>query len=144
MPFNDLSKAFSGNDVSLLLTDSGLDEVVNMYNMRKRKITPRNRVDTRGGVADFWTNQLLEITFESVVTKDLYQYLDTNTNLSARTVLPLIVMQVLALSQSGLVPDDVTENFSAQIPELEDLSINGSYWWIQVKMIVRNGTRVIT
>lgn len=144
MPFNNLSKAFSGNDVSLLMTDSGLDELVNIYNMRKRKITPRNRVDTRGGVADFWTNQLLEISFESVVTKDLYQYLDTNSDLNARTVLPLIVMQVLALSQSGLVPDDVTENFSAQIYDYDTVSINGSYWWIGVKMIVRNGTVVIS
>ena len=140
MPFANLSKAFSGNNVSLLLTDSGLDEVLNMYNMRKRKITPRNRVDTRGGVADFWTNQLLEITFESVVTKDLYEYLNTNSDLNSRTVLPLIVAQILSLSVSGLVPDDVTENFSIQISELEDISINGSYWWIQVKMIVRNGT----
>ncbi|KKN76247.1 hypothetical protein LCGC14_0372730 [marine sediment metagenome] len=144
MPFNNLSKAFSGNDVSLLMTDSGLDEIVNVYNMRKRKITPRNRVDTRGGVADFWTNQLLEITFESVVTKDLYEYLDTNSDLNARTVLPLIVMQILALSQSGLVPDDVTENFSAQIYDYDALSINGSYWWIGVKMIVRNDTVVIS
>lgn len=144
MPFANLSKAFSGNNVSLLLTDSGLDEVVNMYNMRKRKITPRNRIDTRGGVSDFWTNQLLEITFESVVTKDLYEYLNTNSDLNSRTVLPLIVAQILALGVSGLVPDDVTENFSIQIPELEDISINGSYWWIQVKMIVRNGTVVIS
>lgn len=144
MPFADLSKAFSGNDVSLLLTDSGLDEVINMYNMRKKKITPRNRIDTRGGVGDFWTNQLLEITFESVVTKDLYQYINTNSDLNSRTVLPLIVMQILGLSVSGLVPDDVTEDFSAQIYELEDISINGSYWWIGVKMIVRNGTVVIT
>jgi len=144
MPFNTLAEAFSGNNVSLLLTDSGLDEVLNMYNMRKRKITPRNRVDSRGGVADFWTNQLLEITFESVVTKDLYQYLNTNSDLNARTVLPLIVMQIIGLSVSGVVADDVTEDFSAQIPELEDLSINGSYWWIQVKMIVRNGTVIIS
>jgi len=144
MAFNDLAKAFSGNNVRLLLTDSGLDEVINMYNMRKRKITPRNRVDTRGGVADFWTNQLLEITFESVITKDLYLFLNTNTNLNTRTVLPLIVAQVLSDSLSGLVADDVSEDFSAQIYELEDLSINGSYWWIGVKMIVRNGTVTIS
>jgi len=144
MPFADLSKAFNGKNVRLLMTDSGLDELVNVYNMRKRKITPRNRIDTRGGVGDFASSQLLEIKFESVVTKDLYEYLDTNSNLNARTVLPTIVMQILADSQSGLVPDDITEDFSAQIWELDDLSIDGIWWWIGVTMITLNGTRVIS
>jgi len=144
MAFPDLAKAFNGKNARLLLTDSGLDEVLTMYNMRKRKITPRNRIDTRGGVADFAANQLLEVTFESVVTKLLYQYLDTNTNLNSRTVLPSIVMQILAESVSGLVGDDIQEDFTAKIWELDDLSIDGSYWWIQVKMITINGTRTIT
>ena len=149
MAFPDLSKAFNGKNVSLLLTDSGLDEVLTMYNMRKKKITPRNRIDTRGGTADFASSQLLEITFESVVSKLLYEYLDTNSNLNARTVLPTIAMKIIAESQDGTIVEsvpihDVQEVFSAQIWELEDLSIDGSYWWIQVKMITINGTRTIS
>jgi len=127
MAFPDLTKAFNGKNVRLLMTDSGLDEVLTMYNLRKRKITPRNRIDTRGGVGDFATNQLLEITYESVISKLLYQYLDTNSNLNSRTVLPTIVMQILAESDSGIMADDIQEDFSAKIWELEDLSIDGSY-----------------
>lgn len=144
MPFPDLSKAFNGKNVRLLMTDSGLDEVVTLYNMRKRKITPRNRIDTRGGVGDFASSQLLEIKYESVISKLLYQYLDTNSNLNSRTVLPTISMQILADSDSGLVPDDIQEDFDAQIWELDDLSIDGIWWWIGVTMITLNGTRVIT
>ena len=144
MAFPDLSKAFNGKNVRLLMTDSGLDEVLTLYNMRKRKITPRNRIDSRGGVGDFASSQLLEIKYEAVISKDLYEYLDTNSNLNARTVLPTIAMQILADSTSGLAPDDIQEDFSAKIWELEDLSIDGLWWWIGVTMVTINGTRVIS
>lgn len=143
MAFPDLSNAFNGKNVRLLMTDSGLDEVVTTYNMRKRKITPRNRIDTRGGVGDFASNQLLEIKYESVISKLLYQYLDTNSDLNSRSVLPTIPMQILAESDSGLVADDIQEDFSAKIWELDDMSIDGTWWWIGVTMITINGTRVI-
>ena len=140
MVFDKLDEAFNGQNVRLLLTDSGLQEDFNLYNMTKKKTTPRNRVNSRGGAGDFYTAQLREITYETVVTEQMFKYLDTQSTLTSRSALPKVVGQVISDSLSGVGADDMTENFTFQIIDLEDQSIDGNYWWVRVHMIIVPGS----
>jgi len=128
---------------SSLLADGTLNEDFNLYNMTKKKTTPRNRVHSRGGAKDFYGPQLRQITYETVVTEQMFKYLDTNSNLSTRSTLPQIVGQVISDSVSGVGADDMTENFTFEINDLEDQSIDENYWWVRVSMIIVPSTYTI-
>lgn len=142
MVFPKLDEAFNGNNVRLLLTDSGLQEDFNLYNMTKKKTTPRNRIDSRGGAGDFYAAQLREITYETVVTEQMFLYLNTQSTLNARSVIPGTVCQVISDSVDGA--SDLTEDFTAEIIEMEDNSIDGSYYWVRVHMIIKPGSYTVT
>jgi len=118
MVFDKLAEAFNGKNVRLLMTDAGLNEDFNLYNMTKKKTTPRNRVQSRGGAGDFYAAQLREIDFETVITKQMFVYLNTQSTLNSRSVIPNTVMQVLADSLDP-VANDLQEDFTAQIVDLE-------------------------
>ncbi len=139
MVFDKLAEAFNGKNVRLLMTDSGLNEDFNLYNLTKKKTTPRNRVQSRGGAADFYAAQLREVDYETVITKQMFLYLDAQSNLNSRSVIPNTVMQVLADSLDP-VANDLQEDFTAQIVDLEDQSIDGNYWWVRVHMIIVPGS----
>jgi len=140
MVFDKLDEAFNGRNVRLLLTDTGLQEDFNLYNMTKKKTTPRNRVHSRGGAADFFGPQLREITYETVVTEQMFKYLDSNSNLNTRSALPQIVGQVLSDTISGTVAKDMVEDFTFEILDLEDQSIDENYHWVRVHMIILPGS----
>ena len=142
MVFDKLAEAFNGKNVRLLLTDSGLNEDFNLYRLNKKKTTPRNRIDSRGGVADFYTNQLREITYETVITKQMLNYLETQSTLTSRSAMPQTVCRVSSDSLAGAA-DDLQEDFTAEIIDLEDESIDGSYWWVRVHMVIKNTTYTI-
>jgi len=143
MVFDKLLEAFNGQNVRLLLTDSGLQEDFNLYNMDKKKTIPRNRVTTRGGAGDFAGAPLRKITYETVVTEQMFKYLDTNSEPTSRNAMPRIVGQVIADSLSGVGADDMTENFTFEIWDLEDFSIDGNYRWAKVEMIIVPGSYTI-
>ena len=140
MVFDKLLEAFNGKNVRLLLTDGTLNEDFNLYNMTKKKTTPRNRVDSRGGAADFYGSQLREVIYETVVTEQMMKYLDQQSTLNSRSVIPDTVAQVISDSLSGVATDDMTENFTVQIIDLEDQSIDGNYFWVRVHMIIKPGS----
>jgi len=142
MVFDKLAEAFNGQNVRLLMTDSGLQEDFNVYNMSEKKTTPRNRVQTRGGAGDFYTAQLREVTYETVITKQMLNYLDTQSTLNSRNVIPDTVMQVLADSLDP-VANDIQEDFTAQVIDLEWVSIDGNYWWVRVHMIIKPGSYTV-
>jgi len=143
MVFDKLLEAFNAQNVRLLLTDSGLQEDFNLYNMTKKKTNPVNRVNSRGGAADFYTATLREITYETVITEQMFKYLDLNSDLNSRSALPKVVGQVIADSISGVGADNMTENFTFQILALEDQSIDGNYWWVRVTMRIVPGSYTI-
>jgi len=142
MVFDKLAETFSGQNVRLLLTDSGLQEDFNVYNMTKTKTNPSNRVNSRGGAKDYYTQTIREITYETVVTEQMFKYLDTNSDLTTRSALPQIVGQVIADSLAGAA-DDLTENFTFEITALSDQSIDGNYYWIRVTMRIVPGTYTV-
>ena len=140
MVFDKLAEAFNGQNVRLLLTDSGLNEDFNLYNMTKKKGHPRNRVHSRGGAKDFYGPSLREVTYETVITEQMFKYLDSNSELNTRHAMPQIAGQVISDSLSGVGADDMTENFTFEIADLEDQSIDENYWWVRVHMIIVPGT----
>lgn len=140
MVFDKLAEAFDGNNVRLKMTDSGLQEDFNLYDMTKKKTTPRNRVSTRGGAGDFFGAQLREITYETVITKQMFNYLDTQSTLDSRNNIPSTVMRIDSDSLDSGGTNDLQEDFTAQILDLEDQSIDGNYWWVRVHMIIKPGT----
>jgi len=142
MVFDKLDEAFNGKNVRLLLTDSGLQEDFNVYDLTQKTTTPRNRVSTRGGVGDFYAQQLKEITYETVVTKQMMLYLVQQNTLTSRSALPPTVSQVSADSLDP-VANDLQEDFTAEILDLERNSIDGNYWWVRVHMILKNTTYTI-
>ncbi len=142
MVFDKLAEAFNGNNVRLLMTDSGLNEDFNLYDLTKKKTTGRNRVNSRGGAGDFYSQQLREVTYETVITKQMFLYLDTQSDPNTRGVIPATVMQVLADSLDP-VANDLQEDFTAEIIDLEDFSIDGNYYWIRVHMIIKPGTYTV-
>lgn len=140
MVFDKLDETFSGQNVRLLLTDSGLNEDFNVYNLQKTKTNPSNRVNSRGGAKDYYTHNIREYTYETVITEQMFKYLDTNSELNTRSALPQVVGQVIADSLSGIVADDMTEDFTFEITALSDQSIDGNYWWVRVTMRIVPGT----
>lgn len=140
MVFNKLTETFNGQNVRLLLTDSGLNEDFNLYNMTKTKTNPSNRVNSRGGAKDYYTATIRDVTYETVITEQMMKYLDSNSDPTTRSALPQIAGRVIADSVSGVPADDMTENFTFEITALSDQSIDGNYWWIRVTMRIVPGT----
>ena len=143
MVFDKLDETFSGQNVRILLTDSGLQEDFNVYNLTKTKTNPSTRVNSRGGAKDYYTHTIREYTYETVITEQMFKYLDTNSDLNARSALPQVVGQVIADSLSGVGADDITENFTFEITALSDQSIDGNYWWVRVTMRIVPGSYTI-
>jgi len=140
MVFDKLTETFNAQNVRILLTDSGLNEDFNVYNMTKTKTNPSTRVNSRGGAKDYYTQTIREITYETVITEQMMKYLDSNSDLDTRSALPQIVAQVIADSTSGVAADDMTENFTFEITALSDQAIDANYWWIRVTMRIVPGT----
>lgn len=143
MVFDKLDEAFNGKNVRILLTDTGLQEDFNLYNMTQKTTTPRNRVDSRGGAKDFYTSQLEEITYETVVTKQMMLYIKTQNTLTSRSAMPQTVCQVLSDSLAGAA-DDLQEDFTAEILDLERQSIDGNYYWLRIHMLIVPGSYSIS
>ena len=140
MVFDKLVETFNAQNVRLLLTDSGLQEDFNLYNMTKTKTNPSTRVNSRGGAKDYYTATIREVTYETVITEQMYKYLDTNSDLTTRSALPQIVGRVIADSTSGVGGDDMTEDFTFEITALSDQAIDANYWWVRVTMRIVPGT----
>lgn len=140
MVFDKLTETFNGQNVRLLLTDSGLNEDFNVYNATKTKTNPSTRVNSRGGAKDYYTQTIREYTYETVITEQMFKYLDTNSDLNTRSALPQIAAQVIADSVSGVGADDMTEDFTFEITALSDQAIDGNYWWVRVTMRIVPGS----
>jgi len=142
MVFDKLDEAFNGKNVRLLLTDSGLQEDFNLYDLTQKRTTPRSRIQSRGGAGDTYASQLEEITYETIVTKQMMLYLNTQNTLNARSAMPPTVCQVLSDSLDP-VANDLQEDFTAEVLDLERHSIDGAYYWLRVHMVIKNSTYTI-
>ncbi len=140
MVFNKLIETFNAQNVRILLTDTVLQEDFNLYNMTKTKTNPSTRVNSRGGAKDYYTATIREVTYETVITEQMYKYLDSNSDLTTRSALPQIVGRVIADSTSGVGGDDMTEDFTFEITALSDQAIDANYWWVRVTMRIVPGT----
>lgn len=137
MVLGNLEKAFNAQNVKLKLASN---EFVTLYNIRKKKSHPRNRVNTRVGAADFYSHPLIEITFDAVVSKDVYSAFTALNLLDARGALPLGAFTVLGENLGGSGGDDISVTFSARVPDLEDVAAEAGHYVIRPTLIIKNST----
>ena len=137
MVLGDLSKAVNSQNVRLKLST---DEVITLFNINKSKAHPRSRTNSRAGAADFFSNPLIQLTWDAIVTKAIFDAFATLNTLDARGKLPVGSFTIIGENLGGSSGDDITATFSATVPELSDIAgENGSYI-IRCLMIVVNST----
>src|SRR5690349_11836425 len=98
MTLGNLAKAFNAQNVKLQITGS---EIITIFNITKLKDHPINRINSRSGAADFPSNPLIEVTFDAIVSKDVYTTFDTANTLNSRGVLPLTAFTVIGQNIGG-------------------------------------------
>ena len=131
----DIAKAINAQNVLLYL---GTPEAITIFNITKVNDFPINRINSRQGAADFPSNPLREITWDAIVSKDLYDTLTTLTTLSARSVLPLQACTLVGQSIDG--SSDITATFSAIFPHMEELASDRGAYTVRVTMRIANST----
>lgn len=141
MTVGNLAKAFNSQNVKLQI---GGSEIITIFNVTKLKDHPINRINSRSGAADFPSNPLMEVTFDCIVSKDVYADFDTASTLNSRGVLPLTAFTIIAQSISGSSPDDITINFSAIVPHMEDLAPERGAYTIRVTLRIANSTYIVS
>ena len=141
MTLGSLAKAFNAQNVKLSISGS---EVITIFNVTKLKDHPINRINSRAGAADFPSNPLIEVTFDAIVSKDVYTTFDTAATLSSRGVLPLTPFTVVGQNIGGVAGDDITITFSAIVPHMEDLAPERGAYTIRVTLRIANSTYVVS
>lgn len=134
--YGTLNKVINAQNVKLKIgptadseeAEGSQQEWITMYNIRKRKSHPNNRINTRGGAVDFWSDPLWEITFEGLVSKDIFDKLEALCTLDSRHKLPVEDFTMVGENIGGQSGDDTKVQFNGVIPDLEDFAgADGQY-----------------
>lgn len=139
MTLGDISKAFNAQNVRLQL---GSDEIITCYNINKSKSHPRSRVHTRAGAVDFYSFPLLQVTFDAVVTKTVFDALSALNTLDSRSNLPDGTFSIIGQNLGGSSADDILATFTAEVPELSDIAGEAGHYLIRCTLIIKNSTYV--
>jgi hypothetical protein len=135
MTYGDLTKAINAQVVHLWIGSSSSGEMITLNNISKIKTVPVNRVVSRAGAADFFSAMLIEFTAEAVVSQDVYEELDTLSTPNAVAQLPEQVFTINGQNLSGNNTYDITQSFTGQVRQLEDIA--GETGHYTVRFIVR-------
>lgn len=107
------------NAQAVILEVDGVDEIITIHNIRRRKTHPIHRTNTRGGPRDQYSWSIIELTFDCLVTKDMSTIFDALNNLNDRSALTEEQFTLTGLSLSGSAEDDVVGPFNATVPDYE-------------------------
>ena len=107
------------NAQAVILEVNGVDEIITIHNIRRRKTHPIHRTNTRGGPRDQYSWSIIELTFDCLVTKDMSTIFDALNNLDGRSALTEEQFTLTGLSLSGAAEDDVVGPFNATVPDYE-------------------------
>lgn len=136
MSLGDLSKAVNAQNVKLSRAGA---EMITIHNLQFSKVFPRNRINTRSGAADFYSHQLLSLTFDAVVTKTIFDQFEADSTLTARGALPEVTYTLLAQAISGAA-DDITVTFTASVEQLQHIAAESGHFLIRPTLIIKNTT----
>jgi len=124
----NLNDAINAQAVILEINTGSLDEVITLHNIKRNKIHPIHRTNTRGGPRDQYSWSIIELTFVCLVTKDMSAIFDALNSLDSRSKLPLDEFTLTGLSLSGAAEDDIVGPFNATVPDYErDAGESGDY-----------------
>ena len=137
MVLGDVSKAFNAQNVKLKL---GSNEVITIFNINKSKDHPRSRTNTRAGAIDFYSFPLIQVTFDAVVTKDIFDAFAALNTLDSRSNLPDGNFTVFGENLGGSAADDITATFSAEVPTLSDIAGENGNYLIRCTLIIKNSS----
>lgn len=138
-----LSKVVNAQNVKLKIgptpdseeAEGAQQEWITVYNISLRKAHPTSRVNTRGGAVDFYSHPLIEVPFEGLCSKDIYDKLDALSTLNARSALPVEDYTIVGENIGGSAADDPKAQFNATLPEFESLA--GQHGQMAVRGVLR-------
>jgi len=128
------------NAQAVILQLDGSDDVITIHRIRRSKIHPIHRTNTRGGPLDQYSWSIIELTFDCLVTKDMSTIFDALNELDSRSALALQSFTLTGLSLSGVAEDDVVGPFNATVPDYtRDAGEVGDYV-ANIKLRINEGT----
>lgn len=135
----DLSKVINANNVKLKL---GANEYISIFNTDIAKTHPISHVATRSGAVDYFGAPTIDVTFEALVTEEVYKSFDALATLSARGALTYSAMTLLG-ENIGVSGDDLSITFSACLPVFQASAPRDSYYAIRGTLRIKNSTYVV-
>ncbi len=105
------------NAQAVILELDGSDEIITIHRIRRSKIHPIHRTNTRGGAIDQYSWSVIELTFDCLVTESMSSIFDSLNSLNARSGLTLQSFTLTGLALSGVAQDDVVGPFNATVPD---------------------------
>lgn len=127
----DLTKAINAQATIL---EIGGDEFLTMFDIAETGAHAINTIATRVGRADFFASPIREVSFKTVVSKDVHDTLKALNTLDVRFKLPVSSFTMRGLALSGAA-DDIVLTFSATVPILNRLA--GEQGWLLIEATLR-------
>ena len=115
-----------------------------IYNTSKSITSPRLRVNTRSGAADFSSWPLIQLLFTGVISKDMHSALEALAIPNARGVLTQQAFTLIGSSISGSPSDDITVNFTAQVYDFADEAPENGWYLCRATLIILNTSYVVS
>ena len=112
---DNLDNAINAQAVILKLDVS--DEIITIHRIRRTKIHPIHRTNTRGGAIDQYSWSVIELVFDCLVTKAMSAKFDLLNKLDSRSALTIQSFTLTGLALSGVAQDDVVGPFNATVPD---------------------------
>ncbi len=105
------------NAQAVILEIDGTDEIITIHNIRRSKIHPIHRTNTRGGPRDQYSWSIIELTFTCLVTKSMSAIFDNINELTSTSKLVITSFTLTGIALSGVANDDVVGPFNATVPD---------------------------
>ena len=137
MSLGSLAAAFNAQNVHILLNSA---EIITCHNVIVSDVSPRFRINTRAGAADFYSFPLIQVTFEALVTKTIYNALRALRILTSAGALPTASWSVVGNNLDGSPSDDINMPFTATVPELTSQAGETGNYSIRATIIVTDSS----
>jgi hypothetical protein len=137
----DITKAINSEVVNLSL---GSQLMATIYDTKKSIDSPRLRVNTRSGAADFSSFPLIQLVFTGVVSKDVHAALEALSIPNAQMNLTQQAFTLVGSSITGSSGDNITVNFTGQVYNFSDEAPENGWYLLRCTIIILSSTYIIS